>query len=152
MTLMACYGAPVGLPTDSLDDFGDEFGDGDMEVCAQTPIVDLGSEPTTVDGSAANGTSTNQGSCGGVGREQVFLWTPSVGGSYRFTTDGQADLVLYVRTERDTCGFEAACADEVMDAESIDLEVIADQPLFIVVDHADADAGSQFSLTIESSS
>ena len=128
---------------------GDGDGDGDMEACAKVPTVDLGTGPTTVDGSALNGSATNRGSCGGAGREQVFAWTPEVAGSYRISTEGDADLVLYVRTELETCGFEEACTDEAIGGESVELEALAGQPLFIVVDHFNFNEGSQFSLTIE---
>ena len=119
----------------------------------------------TVTGSTAGGGAGNlRGSCASTdaASEVVFRWTPNASGAARISTcsgsETTFDTVLYVRSASCTAGAEVACNDNRNSCRTtqngkpagsrIDMNVVAGQTYFIVVDGANGAAGD-FLLTVD---
>ena len=113
---------------------------------------------------AGLGAGNLTGSCGStdVAPEVVFRWTPNASGAARISTcsgsETTFDTVLYVRGASCTTGAQVACNDNRGACHTsqngkpagsrVDMNVVAGQTYFVVVDGANGAAGD-FLLTVE---
>ncbi|WP_437964680.1 DUF4215 domain-containing protein [Sorangium sp. So ce260] len=144
--------------SDGEDDEGDGRVDCADSDCVATcgPLVDTacaGAAPVTsatIEGDTSRGTRVIQGSCTGVGPEEIHLFTPPAGqsGTLLVVLQSESNHGLHARAacaDRSTelaCEDEHAASDAAPEEESLEIVVREGQAVPIVVDaRTRADAG-----------
>ncbi|WP_437792108.1 DUF4215 domain-containing protein [Sorangium sp. So ce693] len=150
--------------SDGKDDEGDERVDCADSDCAATcrPLVDAAcadappATTTTIEGDTSLGTRVFEGTCGGVGPEEVHLFTPPAGqsGTLRVVLQSGRDHVLYARTACADGSTELACQDKTApsgagpDEEVIEIVVRKDQEVPIFVDAVTSAGAGPYTLDL----
>ncbi|XXX77061.1 DUF4215 domain-containing protein [Sorangium sp. So ce134] len=143
--------------TEECDDGNDVDDDACTNECTVNTELLCASVATITEaetlGDTSEGTQGFSGSCGGSGGELVYRYTPTASGDVTITAtpEGNADIVLYARTDCADQESELACADDPFEAdfpESITVRVTAETPIDIFVDSYDPSSVGPFTLTI----
>jgi cysteine-rich repeat protein len=150
--------------SDGEDDEGDDRVDCADSDCAATcrPLVDAAcadaapETTTTIEGDTSLGTRVFEGRCGGVGPEDVHLFTPPAGqsGTLRVVLQSGRDHALYARTACADGSTELACKDATApssagpEKEEIAIVVRKDQEVPIFVDAVTSAGGGPYTLDL----
>ncbi|WP_437275395.1 DUF4215 domain-containing protein [Sorangium sp. So ce375] len=150
--------------SDGEDDEGDDRVDCADSDCAATcrPLVDAACADaapvttTTIEGDTSLGTRVFEGRCGGVGPEDVHLFTPPAGqsGMLRVVLRSGRDHALYARTACADGSTELACKDAIApsgagpEEEEIAIAVRKDQEVPIFVDAVTSAGGGPYTLDL----
>ncbi|WP_438032073.1 DUF4215 domain-containing protein [Sorangium sp. So ce204] len=148
--------------SDGEDDEGDERVDCADSDCAATcrPLVDAACADAapvtaaTIEGDTSLGTRVFEGTCGGVGPEDVHLFTPPAGqsGTLRVVLQsGTGDHVLYARTACADGSTELACQDKTAPpgaGPEIAIVVGKDQQVPIFVDAVTSAGAGPYTLEL----
>ncbi|WP_437586321.1 DUF4215 domain-containing protein [Sorangium sp. So ce1000] len=150
--------------TNGRDDEGDDRVDCADSDCAATcrPLVDAAcadaapATTATIEGDTSLGTRVFEGSCGGVGPEDVHLFTPPAGqsGTLRVVLQSGRDHALYARAACADGSTELACQDAHAasgagpEEEVIQLVVRKDQEVPIFVDASTSASAGPYTLDL----
>jgi hypothetical protein len=146
--MLRCLGLLLVL---SLVGCGDD-GPGDRCVASSDLTCAAGGSATgatTLTARSPEGASSEQGSCGGGGREVAFEWTAPFAGDWVFDTEGSSfDTVLFARAG---CGGEElGCNDDVRGGTTsrLTLSLAACQTVIVYVDGFNPGDGGDVRLTV----
>lgn len=147
---------------EQCDDANMQSGDGCSATCTMEAATYCASNAvgvltaiTGASGSTASGTKGFAGSCGGVGREKLFRFTPLLSGTATFTltpTDPDADLLLYARStcSDDQAAAELGCKDLAGpgSGETLAVPVVGGTPVTVFVDSFSGTSAGSFNLSV----
>lgn len=159
-----CAFEPVCAGLEDCDNGRDDDGDSAVDCadadCAGDPACASGGDPCAEARSASLGTQSGRlsgvslanGTCGGTGPEQVWLFRARSATTHCIEVDGEPgmDVLVHTRTECTSSATEDGCDDDSGDGLDAQLEqrLLADETISIFVDSVGAGESGDYTLSI----